>query len=30
VEFESTEGKGSLFTLRFPRGREDGTENHHH
>jgi signal transduction histidine kinase len=30
VEFESTEGKGSLFTLRFPKGREDGTENHHH
>jgi signal transduction histidine kinase len=30
VEFDSTEGKGSLFTLRFPKGREDGTENHHH
>jgi two-component system, sporulation sensor kinase E len=30
VEFESTEGKGSLFTLRFPKGREDVTENHHH
>jgi signal transduction histidine kinase len=30
VEFESTEGKGSLFTLRLPKGREDGTENHHH
>jgi signal transduction histidine kinase len=30
VEFDSTAGKGSVFTLRFPRGREDGTENHHH
>jgi signal transduction histidine kinase len=30
VEFDSTEGKGSLFTLRLPKGREDGTENHHH
>ncbi|MGH8069265.1 MAG: ATP-binding protein [Candidatus Entotheonellia bacterium] len=30
VEFDSTEGKGSLFTLRFPKGREDGSENHHH
>jgi signal transduction histidine kinase len=30
VEFDSTEGKGSIFTLRFPKGREDGTENHHH
>jgi signal transduction histidine kinase len=30
VEFDSTAGKGSLFTLRFPKGREDGTENHHH
>jgi signal transduction histidine kinase len=30
VEFDSTEGQGSLFTLRFPKGREDGTENHHH
>jgi signal transduction histidine kinase len=30
VEFDSTVGKGSLFTLRFPKGREDGTENHHH
>jgi signal transduction histidine kinase len=30
VEFDSTAGHGSLFTLRFPRGREDGTENHHH
>ena len=30
VEFESTAGEGSLFTLRFPKGREDGTENHHH
>jgi signal transduction histidine kinase len=30
VEFDSTEGKGSLFTLRFPKGREDVTENHHH
>jgi two-component system sensor histidine kinase FlrB len=30
IEFESTVGKGSLFTLRFPKGREDVTENHHH
>jgi len=30
VEFDSTEGKGSLFTLRFPKGRKDGPENHHH
>jgi signal transduction histidine kinase len=30
VEFDSTSGKGSIFTLRFPKGREDGTENHHH
>jgi signal transduction histidine kinase len=30
IEFESTAGKGSLFTLRFPRGREDATENYHH
>jgi signal transduction histidine kinase len=30
VEFESTEGKGSLFTLRFPRGREYDAEDHHH
>jgi signal transduction histidine kinase len=30
VEFDSTEGKGSIFTLRFPKGREDVTENHHH
>jgi signal transduction histidine kinase len=30
VEFDSTAGKGSIFTLRFPKGREDGTENHHH
>jgi signal transduction histidine kinase len=30
VEFDSTEGKGSVFTLRLPKGREDGTENHHH
>jgi signal transduction histidine kinase len=30
VEFESTEGEGSLFTLKFPKGREDGTEDHHH
>jgi signal transduction histidine kinase len=30
VEFDSTAGKGSLFTLRFPKGREDATENHHH
>jgi two-component system, NtrC family, nitrogen regulation sensor histidine kinase NtrY len=30
VEFDSTEGKGSLFTLRFPKGRKDGSENHHH
>jgi signal transduction histidine kinase len=30
VEFDSTEGKGSIFTLKFPKGREDGTENHHH
>jgi signal transduction histidine kinase len=30
VEFDSTAGKGSLFTLRFPKGREDGTENHYH
>jgi signal transduction histidine kinase len=30
VDFESTEGKGSVFTLKFPKGREDVTENHHH
>ncbi|MBI3328135.1 MAG: hypothetical protein HYZ81_15715 [Nitrospinae bacterium] len=32
VEFESTEGKGSRFILRFPKGHEDGaaTEDHHH
>ena len=30
VEFDSTEGKGSLFTLRFPKGRKDDPENHHH
>jgi two-component system, OmpR family, phosphate regulon sensor histidine kinase PhoR len=30
VDFDSTEGKGSLFTLRFPKGRKDGSENHHH
>jgi len=30
VEFDSTEGKGSRFTLRFPKGRKDGPENHHH
>jgi signal transduction histidine kinase len=30
VEFESIEGKGSTFTLTFPKGREDVTENHHH
>jgi signal transduction histidine kinase len=30
VEFDSTAGEGSLFTLRFPKGREDATENHHH
>jgi signal transduction histidine kinase len=30
VEFDSTEGEGSIFTLRFPKGREDGSENHHH
>jgi signal transduction histidine kinase len=29
VDFDSTEGEGSLFTLRFPKGREDVTENHH-
>jgi signal transduction histidine kinase len=30
VEFDSTEGQGSIFTLKFPKGREDVTENHHH
>ncbi|HXH11414.1 MAG TPA: ATP-binding protein [Alphaproteobacteria bacterium] len=30
VEFESIEGKGSVFTLRFPKGRKDGTKDHHH
>jgi signal transduction histidine kinase len=30
VEFESTEGKGSVFTLRFPKGWKDGTKDHHH
>jgi len=30
VEFDSTEGKGSVFTLKFPKGREDGTDDHHH
>jgi signal transduction histidine kinase len=30
VEFESTEGEGSIFTLKFPKGREDGTEDHYH
>jgi signal transduction histidine kinase len=30
VEFESTEGKGSVFTLRFPKGRQDATKDHHH
>jgi signal transduction histidine kinase len=30
VEFDSTEGKGSVFTLKFPKGREDGTDGHHH
>jgi len=30
VEFESTEGRGSLFILRFPKGREYDTEDHHH
>jgi len=32
VEFESSEGKGSRFILRFPKGHEDGaaTEDHHH
>lgn len=30
VEFDSTEGKGSVFTLKFPKGRKDGTDDHHH
>lgn len=30
VEFESTEGRGSIFTLRFPKGRRDGPKDHHH
>jgi signal transduction histidine kinase len=30
VEFDSTEGKGSLFTLKFPKGRKDGPKNHYH
>ena len=30
VEFESTEGKGSVFTLRFPKGRRDGSKDHHY
>jgi signal transduction histidine kinase len=29
VEFDSTEGKGSVFTLTFPKGRKDGTDDHH-
>jgi signal transduction histidine kinase len=30
VEFDSTEGKGSVFTLRFPKGRRDGPKDHYH
>jgi signal transduction histidine kinase len=30
VEFDSVEGQGSVFTLRFPKGRRDGTKDHHH
>ncbi len=30
VEFESTEGKGSVFLLRFPKGRTHDAEDHHH
>lgn len=30
VEFESTEGQGSRFILRFPKGRHHDTEDRHH
>jgi signal transduction histidine kinase len=29
VEFASTEGEGSRFLLRFPKGREYDPKNHH-